>query len=474
MTRSLILILASAALVCGAESNWPQFRGPGGLGIGTGKPPVEFGPEKNVVWKVEVPHGHSSPCIWGNRVFLTGLDKGKLDTICLDRANGHELWRAAAPADKIEPTHRIGSPAAPTPCTDGERVFVYFGSFGVLAYDFAGKEVWRKALPQPVVEFGTGASPVLAGGNVIIVNDQDVGSCLLALDSHTGAQVWRTERPEFRRSFSSPFLWRHDGMEELVVAGSLWVRSYDLKDGRERWSARGMARVSNATPVAGDGVLIVSSWNVGGDEGDRVAMIPVDEFLAANDKNKDGVLTLDEFPVGPVKDRFSQIDVDKDGRVTREEYEHMRDMFAQAVNQLFAIKPGGHGDITDTHVMWKVSRHLPYVSSPLCMNNRVYAIKNGGLASCYDARTGATLYQAERLDAPGDYYSSAIGADGRIYVASQKGTLVVLDAGDSFRVLARNQIGEPIFATPAVLDGRIYLRTAKYLYVFGERAPVIP
>jgi len=474
MIRFLALLLVSTALVCGAESNWPQFRGPGGLGIGTGKPPVEFGPEKNVVWKIEVPHGHSSPCIWGNRVFLTGLDKGKLETLCLDRADGHELWRAAAPADKIEPTHRIGSPAAPTPCTDGERVFVYFGSFGVLAYDFTGKEVWRKALPQPVVEFGAGTSPILAGGNVIIANDQDVGSCLIALDSHTGAQVWRTDRPEFRRSFSSPFLWRHDGMEEIVVAGSLWVRSYDIKDGRERWSARGMARVSNATPVAGDGVLIVSSWNVGGDDGDRVAMIPVDEFLAANDKNKDGVLTLEEFPAGPVKDRFSQIDVDKDGRVTRDEYEHMRDMFAQAVNQLFAIKPGGHGDITDTHVMWKVGRHLPYVSSPLCMNNRVYAIKNGGLASCYDSRTGVTLYQAERMDAPGDYYSSAIGADSRIYVASQKGTLVVLDAGDSFRVLARNQIGEPIFATPAVLDGRIYLRTAKYLYAFGERAPVIP
>ncbi len=474
MIRSFVLILFCGAIVGAAESNWPQFRGPGGLGIGTGKPPVEFGPDKNVVWKAEVPHGHSSPCIWGMRLFLTGLDNGKLVTLCLDRADGRELWRVVAPAEKIEPTHRIGSPAAPTPCTDGERLYVYFGSFGVLAYDFTGKEVWRKALPVPVVEFGTGASPILADGKVIIANDQDVGSCLLALDSRTGAEAWRVERPEFRRSFSSPFLWRHDGIEELVLAGSLWVRSYDVKDGRERWSARGMARVSNATPVAGDGVLIVSSWNVGGDEGERVEMQPFEEFIAANDKNKDGVLTFDEFPAGPVKDRFSQIDVDKDGRVTKDEYNHMRDMFAQAVNQLFAIKPGGHGDITETHVLWKVSRHLPYVSSPLCFNNRVYTFKNGGLASCYDAITGAIVYQAERLDSPGDYYSSAIGADGRVYVASQKGTVVVLDAGDAPRVLARNQMGEPVFATPAVLDGRIYLRTAKYLYVFGDHSPIIP
>jgi outer membrane protein assembly factor BamB len=246
-----------------------------------------------------------------------------------------------------------------------------------------------------------------------------------------------------------------------------------VQDGHELWSCQGMARVSNATPVAGDGFLVVSSWNVGGDDGDRVTMAPFDEFLAANDANHDGVLTKDEFPPGPVKDRFSQMDVNKDGKVTREEYEHMRDMFAQAVNQLFAIQPGGHGDITKTHVLWTVSRHLPYVSSPLCYDGRIYAIKNGGLASCYEARTGKIIYQAERLDAPGDYYSSAVGADGRVYVASQKGTVVVIDAGSDatqLHVLARNAIGEQVFATPAILDGRIYLRTEKHLFAFGENA----
>jgi outer membrane protein assembly factor BamB len=224
--------------------------------------------------------------------------------------------------------------------------------------------------------------------------------------------------------------------------------------------------------VAGDGTLIVSSWNVGGDAGARITMAPWDEFLAANDKNHDGVLTADEFPPGPIKDRFSQIDVNKDGRVTKEEYENMRDMFAQATNQLFAIKPGGRGDITDSNVMWKVTRHLPYVSSPLCYHGRVYAIKNGGLASCYDARTGATIFQAERMDAPGDYYSSPVAADDRVYVASQKGIVTVIDAhseATQLHVLARNDLGEQIFATPAVLDGRIYLRTEKHLFAFGEK-----
>ncbi len=468
MIRSLSLLLALAVTHVFAESNWPQFRGPGGLGIGTGKPPVEFGPEKNLRWRVSVPHGHSSPCIWGGKIVLTGVADGKLVTFCLERESGRELWRVAAPAEKIEAAHRIGSPASPTPCTDGERVYVYFGSFGVLAYDWDGKEIWRNPLPAPVVEFGTGASPILAGGRVIIAADADVGGCLLALDAKTGAEAWRMDRSEFRRSFSTPFLWRHDGMEEIVVAGSLWVRGYEVKDGRERWSSRGLARVSNATPTAGDGLLLVSSWNVGGDEDDRVEMVPHEEFGAANDANKDGLLVLDEFPKSPVRDRFSQIDADKSGTVTRAEYEHMRGMFAKAENQLFAIKPNGYGDISDTHVAWRISKHLPYVSSPLFHDGSVFTMKNGGLASRYDARNGEIRYQAERVDAAGDYYSSPIAADGRVHVASQRGTVVVLAAGDAFTVLARNQIGEPVFSTPAIVDGRIYLRTDKSLFCFGE------
>ena len=468
------IVLLAACLFALSHSpsraeHWPQFRGPGGLGIGTGNPPIEMGPEKNVLWQRELAPGHSSPCIWGDKIALTALEGGSLVTVCLNRADGRELWRAAAPAEKVEGTHRIGSPASPTPCTDGTRLFSYFGSYGLLAYDWNGKELWRKPLPSPVVEFGTGASPILADGKVIIVADGDIGGHMLAVDATNGKDVWRTDRSEFRRSFSTPFLWKHSGGEELVVAGALWVRGYDVQTGVERWSSRGMARVANASPTADGETLLVASWNVGGDEDDRVEMGPFEPFASEHDANKDGALTLEEFPKGKVRDRFSQMDADKDGRVTRAEYEHMRSMFAKAVNQLFALKPGGKGDITESHVLWQVNRQLPYVSSPLAVNGRVFTMKNGGLASCYDAKSGSVIFQGQRVDAPGDYYSSAVAAGGRIYIVSQKGTLVVLDAaGDAMNVLSRNELGEQVFATPAILEGVVYLRTEKHLYAFKQ------
>lgn len=457
-------------VTCLASSKWPQFRGEGGLGIGTGKPPLDFSTEKNLKWQAEVPHGHSSPCIWGDKIALTGLVEGKLVTFCLSRADGRELWRAAAPVAKVEAAHRIGSPATPTCCTDGERLIAYFGSFGVLAYDWNGKELWQKPLPVPVVEFGTSASPILADGKVIIVVDQDVGSYMIALDVKTGAEVWRVDRKEFRRGFSTPFIWKHGGETELIVSGSLWTRGYDLKDGKQRWSASGMSRVSNTSPIGTDDMLLVCGWNVGGDEDDRVEMEAHDTFLAAQDKDKNGLLIEDEFPEGPLQDRFSIIDADKDGKVTKDEYEAMRAMFANAENQLCAIRPGGSGDITKTHVVWSQMKHLPYVFTPVIANGRVFTVKGGGLASAYEVKSGSPIYQAERLEgASGEYYASAVTANGRVYVVSQRGVVSVLDASsEKLHVLARNDLKAPVFASPAIVDGVIYVRTDKKLLAFGE------
>ena len=469
------LLLSSLALAAtldctmAAELNWPQFRGPGGLAVApTANPPIHFGPQSNVVWKTALPSGHSSPCIAGDRIFLTGFDAGKLETLCLDRRNGRVLWRKPAPAEKIEPTHRISNPAASTPATDGERVFVYFGSFGLLAYDTAGKEQWRHPVPTPMTEFGAGTSPILAGNLLILVCDQDQGSFLLALDKYTGKQAWRTERPEFRRGFSTPLVWQHDGEEELVVPGSIWLRSYNLSDGRERWSYSGTSRVANSTPTAGDGHLFSASWNVGSDAGDRITMEPFADFARTNDKDADGKLTREEIPAGPIRDRFSQMDLNKDGIVTPTEWQSMSEMFTKAGNAVLAIRPGGKGDITTSHLNWKSTRSLPYVCSPVYYQGRLYTVKNGGLASCYDAKTGKPFYQDERLGAGGDYYASLIAAGGHIYATSQGGIVTVWQSGDELKLLAKNDLGEQVMATPAVVENTLFLRTAGHLYAFGK------
>ncbi|MBI2946911.1 MAG: PQQ-binding-like beta-propeller repeat protein [Verrucomicrobia bacterium] len=451
------------------ESNWPQFRGPNSQCVSVdGKPPAQFGTATNLLWKVALPPGHSSPCIWGDRIFLTSFEDGKLQTLCLDRRDGKVFWRVAAPTEKIEPVHRIGSPACPTPATDGERVYVYFGSLGLIAYDFSGREVWRRPLPIPLIEFGTGTSPVLAGESILLLCDQDLNSFLMAVDRRTGHTVWKTERPEFRRSFSTPYLWRHDGVEEIVVTGTVWLKAYNLKDGKERWKMRGLARVANASPTSGDGLLFASSWNIGADARDHLSLPSWSAFTGENDKDKNGKLTKDEFPAGPIRDRFTQIDLEKDGFVTEDEWRISEEIFTQAENALFAVRPGGRGDITESHLAWKQTRGLPYVPSALFYEGRVYVVKNGGMASCYEAKTGRVLYQEERLGALGDYYASPVAADDKVYFASQQGVVTVVKAGDTFHVLARNDLEEPIMATPAIVDGHIYLRTANYLSAFGQ------
>ncbi|MBI3849175.1 MAG: PQQ-binding-like beta-propeller repeat protein [Verrucomicrobia bacterium] len=463
---ALVLIIDFGVM---GESDWPQFRGPNGSAIGEkSDPPIRFGPSSNVVWKIEIASGNSSPCLWSNRIFLTTFDKSKLETLCIDRQKGQILWRQKAPVAKFETTHPLGNPATPTPATDGKIVYVYFGSFGLLAYDCDGKEQWRKPLKTPEVEWGAGSSPIVEGDLLILNCDQDLGAYLLAVDKRTGKTIWMTERPEFRRGFATPFVWRHGETEELVLPGSLWLKSYDLKNGKELWTVAGTSRVACSSPTAGDDLLFSASWNIGADAGDRFTMPPFDDYVAQYDKNKDGKFTKVELPAGPVGDRFSQIDVNHDGKVTREEWQGMADMFAKAGNALLAIRPGGHGDITKTHIAWKVTRSLPYVSSPLYYDGKLYTMKNGGLASCYDAKNGKPFYQDERVGAPGDYYSSAVAAKGRIYLVSQQGIVLVMAAGETLNVLARNNLESQVMATPAIADGKIYVRTADHFYAFGK------
>ena len=455
-----------------AEANWPQFRGPGGLGIGAADahPPVSFGPGTNVAWQVAMPSGNSSPIVWGRRIFLTGFADGKLLTLALDRDSGRELWRREVAPEKVEEVHQsYGSPASATPVTDGERVYVHFGSVGLLASDLDGKELWRRPMTLTQTEYGASSSPVLAGGNVVQLLDQDGGSHLVAVDRRTGAVAWRVERPEMRRGFGTPIVWDHDGASDLVVPGTIWLKGLDPRDGSERWRVSGLARITCTSPVVADGMLLTASWTTGGDlNAEHITMPKFDDFLAQYDTNKDGKFSYEELPPGPMKQRFKHMDGNRSGFIERAEWETMADIFARVENQAFAVKPDAKGQLSDSGVLWRFKKGLPYVGSPIAYRGRFYMVKNGGMLTCLDPQTGKPAYQEERLGAVGDYYASLVAADGRIYVTSQRGVVTVVKAGDAFEVLAHNELGEVTQASPVPLGDTLFVRTAGHLTAYRQ------
>jgi outer membrane protein assembly factor BamB len=317
----------------------------------------------------------------------------------------------------------------------------------------------------PVTQHGASTSPVLSRDLVLLACDQDLGSHLLAVRRQDGTTAWRAERPGFRRSFATPLVWRDAASEQVIVAGTLRLVAYDVATGREVWSVRGLPNEMCATPVAGDGMVFVAGWTPGA----GVPRLPsFQSVLEQNDKNNDGRLSRDEAPNGPARSQFAYIDADKDGVITRDEWDSMSEIFAKSENALLAIRPGGTGDVTDKQVLWRQKRGLPYVPSPLCYQGHVCLVKSGGLISCFNATNGVASYQEERLGALGDYYSSPVAAGGKICVASQLGVVVVLAAGDNLQVLARNNLGEQILATPAIAGHILYVRTAGHLYAFSQ------
>lgn len=448
--------------------NWPQFRGPNGSGVAAQDDlPVHFGPGSNVVWKAQLPSGHSSPVIQGEKIFLTAFDNNELQTLCLNRSDGKILWKKFVTPQKIERGARQGNPAASTPCTDGTNLFVYFGSFGIVAYDLNGVELWRKELPVPITQHGASSSPVLANDFVILQRDADVDSHLLALRKNDGSMAWRTDRPDARRSFSTPLVLTALNSQSLhsvlIVPGTLRVAAYDARSGRELWTSRGLPNEMCSSPVAGDRMIFVGGWT----PGSGVSQMPTfDSLLERADANHDGKLSQAEAPVGPAKQHFLYIDANKDGFIARDEWNALAEIFNKSQNALLAIHPGGSGDVTATNVAWKQTRGLPYVPSPLFYQHRIFLVKNGGLLSCFNATNGAALFQEERIGALGDYFASPVAAGGKICVISQQGVATLIAAADELRVLAHNELHSPVMATPAIADNTIYIRTADMLFAF--------
>lgn len=454
-----------------AAGTWRQFRGPSGaaVAVGTKALPTEIGPKQYVVWKTPMPKGHSSLIVDGDRIFLTGIAEQKLVTIGLDRASGKELWRAVAPHKVLEKLHAIGSPAQATAATDGRHVVSYFGSAGLFCYDRDGNEQWHVPMGPFKADFGAASSPLIVDGRIILNQDFDSESNLTTYDVKTGKPIWTTERMAFGIGYATPVIWTVAGKKQIVQAGTLRIVGYDFDTGKEIWTVQGLARICNMTPSIGpDNVLYIAAWSPGADPGELVVVPPFEEMVGKLDANKNGVLEGSEIPAGPFKERLSQFDRNRDGHVDREEWESLRRVFATAKNRMVAIRPGGAGDITKTHVLWEQTKQLPYVPSPLLYNELLFMVKNGGFVSALDPKTGKAL-KVERIQAGGNYFSSPVGGDGKVYLLNQQGELTVLSARADWEVLHTADFGEEIFATPALIDGKIYLRTANHLYCFGEK-----
>jgi outer membrane protein assembly factor BamB len=487
-------VLAALGLVValtepfGARSavEWARFRGPNGSGIADdNRPPITFGPSERRLWQTTVPRGHSSPIIWNDHIFITGVDDGALVTLALRRKDGSVLWRQRAPTNAIEPVHPFNDQAAPTPATDGERVYAYFGSYGLLAYDFAGNEVWRHPLPLPPSRYGTATSPIVFDGKIILQRDGNTTeSELLALNARTGGVVWRTPRPLLRDSWSTPVIWSQNSREEIVTIGTNRLVAYG-GDGVERWWISGLG--AQPIHVAAPGPdLLFASMSAATSPSDPLDIPKWEAMIDDHDGNGDGRLALGELPNDAsirlraevpkdtpgnfmtLKTLLQLADASKDDILTKAEWEEFLVSIRAREDRVVAIRPGGVGDITKGRVAWTGNRGLSEIPSPLFYQGRLYFVRSGGMVTSYAPDTGSIILDRQRLGALGQYVASPIAADGRIYAASELGIVVVFRAADTLDVLARNDLQESITATPAIADNKLYIRTAGHLWAFGE------
>jgi outer membrane protein assembly factor BamB len=441
-------------------------------------------------WSLELPPGHSSPCVSGERIFLTAFDETarKLFALCVDRANGRLLWKRERSVEKFEHTHEISNPATATPATDGKAAFFYFASYGLTAYDFDGKELWTKPLPMAVnrMGFGSGTSPIVAGDLVLLDVHAGQESHLLALRCRDGETAWKAANPLFNEGWSTPVVWR-EGNDELVgVLNAQRFSARRMKDGSEKWWLPGLPNQTCATPAVGDGFLFITGTGVLGEREELIRPPVFDEMIAKYDTNKDGKISTDEIPESLlIADRKSAGGAGnmsirrfllfstggKAVTLDRADWEKALsefDEFAKGdfmTTRVMAVRTGGTGDVSSSAVVWSEAKGIPEVPSPLLVGNRLYLVKAGGVVICRDAASGKSLFE-DRLGAAGGYYASPVMAAGRIYAASDRGTVVVFEATDSLKVLARNDLKEPIMATPAIVDGKLYVRTASRLYAF--------
>ena len=471
LAGGLLAVCCALTTPVSRAEDWPQFRGPNASGVSRAERPLptEFSPEQNLIWSVELGPGIASPVISGERVITTAMTgPEEFAVVALDRASGRELWRRNFATGPLPAITLPNNPASSTPATDGRRVFVHFCTLGLLALDIeTGELAWQLKLDEPhyLMDWGAAASPIVYENLVIFCQDDDLNPFLVAVDSQTGQVRWRTERPDMLAGYALPVICEVGGRKELIVAGTGKLKGYDPATGQELWTCNTLVRTIMTSPVVRDGVIYISVQSYG--DTDRVLKSALLEW---KDTNQDGALARDEVPAA-FAERFTKGDANGDGRLEGDEIDRAFQAPTNMVGGgsiIQAIRAGGSGDVTSTHVVWNLKNRAPSnLASPLLVGDQLFVVKRGGLSSSFDAVTGDKHWEIKRINNLGEYYASPVAGDGKIYVTGENGFVVVLGAGPEFKMLAKNDLGGTCIATPAIADGRLYFRTTEKLLCFG-------
>jgi outer membrane protein assembly factor BamB len=417
MSRLLALAFALVPTVPAMADNWPQWRGPKNDGISAEKGlPTEWSDSKNVLWKVPVPgSGNSTPCVWGDRIFLTSADAGNNALALCVGTDGKERWRKTVGSGTVRAPDG-GNIASASPSTDGKHLWFCFGTGDLACFDLDGNEVWHfKVQDRFTYQYGWHSTPVLDAGRLYVQLLSTPGQHVICLDAATGKEVWRVERPSDGRAeclqvYTSPFIWTNGTDKLLVIHGNDYTTAHDLKDGHE-------------------------VWRVGDLNGKETRYNPTFRFVASPVCTPD-LIVVPTAKGGPV----------------------------------VAVNPKARGKVNagSEYTVWRKARGTPDVPSPLVHDGLVYLVRENGELQTWDAKTGQEKYPSQRLH-PAKYRASPVWAEGKLYIAAHDGVVTVVKAGPKFEVLAENKMGDDMGASPATAGGRFYLRGYKHLYAIGAK-----
>jgi outer membrane protein assembly factor BamB len=411
--RTACLVFLALAGADVAAQDWTRFRGPNGTGVSSSKQIPVAWTEKDFKWRVKLPgESHSAPVAWGDHLYIESAAGPERILLCLQKSDGKELWSKKHPMT-ANPKHKYNSFASSTPAVDAERVYASFADtekFLVKAWDHSGKELWTANLGPFKSQHGLGASPVVYDEKLIVTNDQDAESFVVALDAKTGKQVWKCPRRNTDQStaYCTPTILERKGMPTQILTTSAvhGISGIDARTGEMIWEAKVFDKRAVSSPVV-VGDLVFGTCGSGG-----------------------------------------------------------------GGNYVAAVRLGGKGDVTSSHLAYTVKASAPYVPTPVASGDRLYLVSDDAVASCVEASTGRVLWKERITEKPTDkypWYASPVMVDGKIYATSSKGEVVVLAAADEFKLLARNPLGEGSHSTPCVDGDRIYFKTFTHLVCLGGK-----